>query len=190
MFACGIVWSHPTIPWSMVRNMKRQNKFVWNDDEIQFSHYFPPTLSAFPCHENGATVLQYASKQQLLITGGRKGFVCVFDIRQRQLLHTFQAHDSAIKALALDAYEDFFVTGSSEGNMKVWQAQPLTHLACICFGFGILIMYCKLMFSNNYFGEKNLYFSQAKQLLWYGLWLCTFSICFSLMNRLSSHILE
>ncbi|KAF1392626.1 hypothetical protein PFLUV_G00030020 [Perca fluviatilis] len=78
-------------------------------------------VHAFPCHENGATVLQYASKQQLLITGGRKGFVCVFDIRQRQLLHTFQAHDSAIKALALDAFEDFFVTGSAEGNMKVWK---------------------------------------------------------------------
>ncbi|TDH16870.1 hypothetical protein EPR50_G00002570 [Perca flavescens] len=78
-------------------------------------------VHAFPCHENGATVLQYASKQQLLITGGRKGFVCVFDIRQRQLLHTFQAHDSAIKALALDAFEDFFVTGSAEGNVKVWK---------------------------------------------------------------------
>ncbi|XP_037647222.1 dmX-like protein 2 isoform X8 [Sebastes umbrosus] len=78
-------------------------------------------VHAFPCHENGATVLQYAAKQQLLITGGRKGFVCVFDIRQRQLLHTFQAHDSAIKALALDAFEDFFVTGSAEGNMKVWK---------------------------------------------------------------------
>lgn len=68
-------------------------------------------------------MLQYAPKQQLLITGGRKGFVCVFDIRQRQLLHTFQAHDSAIKALALDAFEDFFVTGSAEGNMKVTHAQ-------------------------------------------------------------------
>jgi WD40 repeat protein len=63
--------------------------------------------------------LQYAPKQQLLISGGRKGFVCVFDIRQRQLLHTFQAHDSAVKALALDTSEDFFVTGSAEGNMKV-----------------------------------------------------------------------
>uniref|UniRef100_A0A3B5MLN0 Dmx-like 2 n=1 Tax=Xiphophorus couchianus TaxID=32473 RepID=A0A3B5MLN0_9TELE len=75
-------------------------------------------VHAFPCHDNGATVLEYAQKQQLLITGGRKGFVCVFDIRQRQLLHTFQAHDSAIKALALDPFEDFFVTGSAEGNIK------------------------------------------------------------------------
>ncbi|XP_030620734.1 dmX-like protein 2 isoform X3 [Chanos chanos] len=78
-------------------------------------------VHAFPCHENGATVLQYAPKQQLIVSGGRKGFVCIFDIRQRQLLHTFQAHDSAIKALAMDASEDFFVTGSAEGNMKVWK---------------------------------------------------------------------
>uniref|UniRef100_A0A673GBM5 DmX-like protein 2 n=1 Tax=Sinocyclocheilus rhinocerous TaxID=307959 RepID=A0A673GBM5_9TELE len=78
-------------------------------------------IHAFQCHENGATVLQYAPKQQLIIAGGRKGFVCIFDIRQRQLLHTFQAHDSAIKALAMDSTEDFFVTGSAEGNMKVWK---------------------------------------------------------------------
>ncbi len=78
---------------------------------------------AFQCHENGATVLQYAPKQQLIITGGRKGFVCIFDIRQRQLLHTFQAHDSAIKALAMDSTEDVFVTGSAEGNMKVYSSK-------------------------------------------------------------------
>ncbi|XP_041031326.1 dmX-like protein 2 isoform X4 [Carcharodon carcharias] len=78
-------------------------------------------VHGFVCHDNGATVLQYAPKQQLLISGGRKGFVCIFDIRQRQLLHTFQAHDSAIKALALDSTEDYFITGSSEGNMKVWR---------------------------------------------------------------------
>ncbi|XP_040198599.1 dmX-like protein 2 isoform X2 [Rana temporaria] len=78
-------------------------------------------VHAFNCHDNGATVLQYATKQQLLITGGRKGFICIFDIRQRQMLHTFQAHDSAVKALALDNSEECFVTGSAEGNMKVWK---------------------------------------------------------------------
>uniref|UniRef100_A0A8C1VQB6 Dmx-like 2 n=1 Tax=Cyprinus carpio TaxID=7962 RepID=A0A8C1VQB6_CYPCA len=43
------------------------------------------------------------------------------DGRSRQLLHTFQAHDSTIKAMAMDSTEDFFVTGSAEGNMKVWK---------------------------------------------------------------------
>ncbi|XP_075753347.1 dmX-like protein 2 isoform X2 [Pelodiscus sinensis] len=78
-------------------------------------------IHAFPCHDHGATVLQYAPKQQLLISGGRKGCVYIFDIRQRQILHTFQAHDSSIKALSLDPSEEYFVTGSAEGNMKVWR---------------------------------------------------------------------
>ncbi|XP_012861790.1 dmX-like protein 2 [Echinops telfairi] len=78
-------------------------------------------IHGFTCHDHGATVLQYAPKQQLLISGGRKGYVCIFDIRQRQLIHTFQAHDSAIKALALDPYEEYFTTGSAEGNIKVWR---------------------------------------------------------------------
>ncbi|KAJ7398248.1 dmX-like protein 2 [Pitangus sulphuratus] len=78
-------------------------------------------IHAFTCHDHGATVLQYAPKHQLLISGGRKGYICVFDIRQRQILFTFQAHESAVKALALDPSEDYFVTGSAEGNMKVWR---------------------------------------------------------------------
>ncbi|XP_021393136.2 dmX-like protein 2 isoform X1 [Lonchura striata] len=78
-------------------------------------------IHAFTCHDHGATVLQYAPKHQLLISGGRKGYICIFDIRQRQSLFTFQAHESAVKALALDPSEDYFVTGSAEGNMKVWR---------------------------------------------------------------------
>lgn len=91
---------------------------------------FPP--SGFTCHDHGATVLQYAPKQQLLISGGRKGYVCIFDIRQRQLIHTFQAHDSAIKALALDPCEEYFTTGSAEGNIKVSQYRRWHVLSVIC----------------------------------------------------------
>ncbi|XP_008941093.1 PREDICTED: dmX-like protein 2 isoform X3 [Merops nubicus] len=86
-------------------------------------------IHAFTCHDHGATVLQYAPKHQLLISGGRKGCICIFDIRQRQILSTFQAHESAVKALALEPSEDYFVTGSAEGNMKVWRltGYNLTH---------------------------------------------------------------
>ncbi|XP_060693606.1 dmX-like protein 1 isoform X6 [Hemiscyllium ocellatum] len=77
-------------------------------------------VHAFTCHDSGATVLAYVSKQQLLISGGRKGYVCIFDLHQRLLRQTFQAHDSPIKAIAVDTAEDYFITGSAEGNMKVW----------------------------------------------------------------------
>lgn len=97
----------------------------YQDKKLFWESLWRFSSSGFTCHDHGATVLQYAPKQQLLISGGRKGHVCIFDIRQRQLIHTFQAHDSAIKALALDPYEEYFTTGSAEGNIKVSQYKRL-----------------------------------------------------------------
>lgn len=76
-------------------------------------------ISAFVCHDSGATVLAYAPKHQLLLSGGRKGFTCVLDLRQKQQRQLFQSHDSPIKAIAVDPTEEYFVTGSAEGNIKV-----------------------------------------------------------------------
>jgi len=76
-------------------------------------------LSAFVCHDSGATVLAYAPKHQLLISGGRKGFTCIIDLRQKQQQQLLQSHDSQVKAIAVDPTEEYFVTGSAEGNIKV-----------------------------------------------------------------------
>ncbi|XP_046448229.1 dmX-like protein 2 isoform X2 [Daphnia pulex] len=79
-------------------------------------------IHSFVCHENGGTSLLYASQHQLLISAGRKGIVCLWDLRQRTLRHKFTAHDSsvAIKCMALDPNEEFFATGSADGDIKVW----------------------------------------------------------------------
>lgn len=75
--------------------------------------------SAFCCHESGATVLAVAQRQQLLITGGRKGWISVLELAPRHQRKSFQAHDSPIKALAVDVIEDCFISGSAEGTIKV-----------------------------------------------------------------------
>ncbi|XP_015742863.1 dmX-like protein 1 isoform X1 [Python bivittatus] len=77
-------------------------------------------VHAFTCHDTGATVLAYAPKHQLLISGGRRGYTCLIDLRQKQQRQFFQSHDSPIKAIAVDPTEEYFVTGSAEGNIKVW----------------------------------------------------------------------
>ncbi|XP_041643935.1 dmX-like protein 1 isoform X1 [Cheilinus undulatus] len=77
-------------------------------------------VHAFYCHESGATVLSMAPRQQLLITGGRKGWISVLELPHRIQRQSFQAHDSPVKALAVDPTEDCFISGSSEGNIKVW----------------------------------------------------------------------
>ncbi|XP_039659423.1 dmX-like protein 1 isoform X3 [Perca fluviatilis] len=77
-------------------------------------------VHAFCCHESGATVLLMASRQQLLITGGRKGWISVLELAHRHQRQSFQAHDSPVKALAVDPTEDCFISGSAEGNIKIW----------------------------------------------------------------------
>ncbi|XP_055346416.1 dmX-like protein 2 isoform X2 [Paramacrobiotus metropolitanus] len=77
-------------------------------------------VAAFICHDTGSSSLVYASQHNLLITCGKKGDVCLFDMRQRQLRHKFQAHESGIRAVALDPTQEYFVTGSAEGDIKVW----------------------------------------------------------------------
>ncbi|XP_058022734.1 dmX-like protein 1 isoform X7 [Ahaetulla prasina] len=77
-------------------------------------------VHAFTCHDTGATVLAYAPKHQLLLSGGRRGYTCLIDLRQKQQRQFFQSHDSPVKAIAVDPTEEYFVTGSAEGNIKVW----------------------------------------------------------------------
>ncbi|XP_036136303.1 dmX-like protein 1 isoform X6 [Molossus molossus] len=85
-------------------------------------------VHAFICHDSGATVLAYAPKHQLLISCGRKGFTCVFDLQQRQQRQLFQSHDSPVKAIAIDPTEEYFVTGSAEGNIKIWSLSTFSLL--------------------------------------------------------------
>uniref|UniRef100_A0A8C3C1C2 Dmx like 1 n=1 Tax=Cairina moschata TaxID=8855 RepID=A0A8C3C1C2_CAIMO len=85
-------------------------------------------VHAFICHDSGATVLAYAPKHQLLISGGRKGFTCIIDLRQKQQQQLLQSHDSPVKAIAVDPTEEYFVTGSAEGNIKVWSLSTFSLL--------------------------------------------------------------
>lgn len=47
-------------------------------------------------------------------------FLVLFDIRKRQILESMKGHGMNVKCLALSPHEDFVVSGSSDGNVKVW----------------------------------------------------------------------
>ncbi|XP_049518236.1 dmX-like protein 2 isoform X5 [Dermacentor silvarum] len=77
-------------------------------------------VASFSCHEHGSSAVVFAPQNQLLISAGKKGDVFIFDVRQRQLRHKFQAHETAIKCLAMDPREEYYITGSADGDIKVW----------------------------------------------------------------------
>lgn len=51
-------------------------------------------FAAFTCHDQGASSLAYAPQHQLLISAGKKGDICIFDVRQRVLRHRFQVSNA------------------------------------------------------------------------------------------------
>uniref|UniRef100_A0A8C1VID0 Dmx-like 2 n=1 Tax=Cyprinus carpio TaxID=7962 RepID=A0A8C1VID0_CYPCA len=101
----------------------------------------PKPYLSWQCHSKSCSDFAFITSSSLIATAGQSNDgrnVCLWDTLIspsnsmihgdnflcylfRQLLHTFQAHDSTIKAMAMDSTEDFFVTGSAEGNMKVWK---------------------------------------------------------------------
>ena len=91
---------------------------------VMWDTLLPPKknmVTHFACHEHhGASAVIFAPLNQLLITGGRRGDCFVFDMRQRLEKHKIQAHDSAVKCLAIDPGEEIFASGSADGDIKVW----------------------------------------------------------------------
>ncbi|PSN54280.1 DmX-like protein 2 [Blattella germanica] len=101
-------------------------------------------ITAFSCHDQGASSLVYAPQHQLLISAGKKGDVCIVDVRQRQLRHRFQAHEHPIKCLAIDPGEEFFVTGSADGDIKFLQKHwPGSDPASCRLVFEAFLMRCR-----------------------------------------------
>ena len=73
----------------------------------------------FMCHDGGATSLGFSRSRQRLICGGRRGEVCIFDMRQYSLLQLLQVHSSSVNCIAVNDIDGYFVTGAADGEIKV-----------------------------------------------------------------------
>lgn len=72
------------------------------------------------CHEAGGTsALAYSQLKQRMYSGGKRGEVCIFDIRQNALIQSITIHSSPITCMVVNDVEGYLVTGSSEGDIKV-----------------------------------------------------------------------
>ena len=56
-------------------------------------------INLFSCHEAGAAALLHASQHHLLISAGKKGQVCIWDVRQARLLHSFKVKNSILNSV-------------------------------------------------------------------------------------------
>jgi len=85
-------------------------------------------IASYTDQENGAASIVYSPKRQTIIVGGKKGSITLYDIRTNKTLDSFKGHGLNTKTLALDPYEEFVCSGSSDGSIKVWSLPSLTCL--------------------------------------------------------------
>ncbi|KAI9492527.1 RAVE protein 1 C terminal-domain-containing protein [Zychaea mexicana] len=103
---------------SVAMSRRRDHICLWDT-------LLPPSkamICSIPAHDNGAYAIAYEPKNRLLFTGGKRGEIVVSDIRQRSIMHTFSAHNSRIRSLAIDQANGTLVTGSIDGDLKIWDA--------------------------------------------------------------------
>lgn len=101
---------------------------------------------AFVCHEQGSTCIGYAPQHQVIVTGGRKGDICIFDVRggSGSIKHRYLGHDSCLKCMTIDPHEQFYCTGAADGDIKVNIAHIffiIQHIIMsLFFRFGIYLL--------------------------------------------------
>ncbi|KAF9182064.1 regulator of (H+)-ATPase in vacuolar membrane [Haplosporangium sp. Z 11] len=85
---------------------------------------------SYKVHDRGGGYsLAFSKRHQLLVSGGRSGEICIFDIRQPKLLHTIQAHDMHVRSLYIDEAGLTLCSGSAEGDMKAWNLDTFEQLS-------------------------------------------------------------
>ena len=82
--------------------------FVYNLEELK-------VVKSFRCHDKVKCVTCHNSPA-VFFTGGKDGFVKIWDIRQKEASFENRIHKSAVKAI--DCKQNTIVTGGKEGSVK------------------------------------------------------------------------
>lgn len=78
-------------------------------------------LAGVAAHAGGAKSILHLPNQNILVSGGDKGDIALFDLRQRKLLSvTPNTHSHSITVLASDPLNNTFASASSDGTIKLW----------------------------------------------------------------------
>ncbi|KAF9550360.1 regulator of (H+)-ATPase in vacuolar membrane [Mortierella hygrophila] len=103
-----------------------QNLAIWDT-------LLPPEKArthSYNVHDRGGGYsIAFSRRHQLLVSGGRNGEICIFDIRQPKLMHKIQAHEMHVRSLYIDEAGLTLCSGSAEGDMKAWNLETFEPLS-------------------------------------------------------------
>ena len=138
----------------------------WCTGGLPVSNSLPLLCLEFMCHEGGASAIVYSNSTQRLVTGGKKGEICIhshththtlnkaklctsmivavqllhpncvsviIDLRLQKIVTRVNAHATGVNTIVINDTENYFVSGSADGDIKVLQihlAFLLVHFFC------------------------------------------------------------
>ncbi|TPX73880.1 hypothetical protein CcCBS67573_g04853 [Chytriomyces confervae] len=82
-------------------------------------------VKSFHVTEGGAYSIAHSHRHQAIISGGKKGDILIFDVRQMRHRKTFRAHESTVKSLFVDESHGLLISGATGGDIKVWDLEML-----------------------------------------------------------------
>ena len=86
----------------------------------------PPRSSLLHSDNVGGCSINYLSKYQQLLIGGKKGKLVVYDLRKQETVTTIDTAQGSLKGVVTDASELTFATGGlGSGVVKIWDARTL-----------------------------------------------------------------
>jgi WD40 repeat protein len=79
-------------------------------------------------HNEAASALCVSHRHELLISGGKRGELASWRLRDGQMRNVIAAHTLNVKTLALDRRETVLVSGSTDGSVRTWSMPALEPL--------------------------------------------------------------
>ena len=86
----------------------------------------PPNRPPIHTENIGGKLICFLSRYQQLIISGKKGKLLRYDLRMREVVETFESKHEHITEMKLGPNEITFITGGSEGMVKIWDARGST----------------------------------------------------------------
>jgi len=84
----------------------------------------PPSqaqVASCNAHQDGGSCIAYSAATQAVISGGERGDISVFDLRQRRQRQQWSAHSLAVRCLAIHEPTSLCFSASADGDLKLWR---------------------------------------------------------------------
>ncbi len=93
-----------------------------HDRTIQIRQLATATQHTLSGHADAVLTVAISPDGKTIASGANDGMLCCWDVDTQQLIHSFLAHEGAIKSIAFQINGRFLITAGCDRTIKIWKA--------------------------------------------------------------------